>query len=238
MELSEMDLVYTLGTYHGSQWENNEIRYSLRSIEKNMPHRNIVIVGYCPEFLQNVIHIPVRDGAKHKSLNTLIKMKIACLSHKISQDFVLMNDDFYVLNPITELPDYYKSTLNTRLQHEKERGSQGSRYYYTIKRTAELFDRPKDFDMHIPMKFNKKKFLDLFRNFDMHRIYLYRSVYGNFYDLKGERIDRDVKIFGVNDFYKQTGLTFMSLSPDAALKPAIQHFLEEMFPKLSKYERY
>jgi hypothetical protein len=47
---SELDLVYTLGT--GSQWQNNEIRYSIRSIIKNLTgYRNIYIIGETPTFL-------------------------------------------------------------------------------------------------------------------------------------------------------------------------------------------
>jgi hypothetical protein len=47
---SELDLVYTLGT--GSQWQNNEIRFSIRSIIKNLTgYRNIYIIGETPNFL-------------------------------------------------------------------------------------------------------------------------------------------------------------------------------------------
>lgn len=49
---SGIDLVYILGS--GSQWRNNELRFSLRSVQKNLKgYRNIYIVGENPGFLKN-----------------------------------------------------------------------------------------------------------------------------------------------------------------------------------------
>ena len=56
----QIDVVYVLGT--GSNWDNNEIRFSLRSLAKNLKGMGrVFVVGERPAFLQNVIHIPAKD---------------------------------------------------------------------------------------------------------------------------------------------------------------------------------
>ena len=58
-----MDVVYILGT--GSTSNDNEIRYSLRSIEKYLIGFNVVyIVGECPKFLKGIIHLDFRPTKK------------------------------------------------------------------------------------------------------------------------------------------------------------------------------
>ena len=48
-----IDVVIPLGT--GSRWQDNELRYCLRSIEKNLSGVNeVVIVGEKPKWLTNV----------------------------------------------------------------------------------------------------------------------------------------------------------------------------------------
>ena len=44
-----MDIVYILG--NGSKFNNEEIRYSLRSLEKFVNFDRVFIVGECPKFL-------------------------------------------------------------------------------------------------------------------------------------------------------------------------------------------
>jgi hypothetical protein len=56
-----IDVVYPLGT--GSVWQDNELRYSLRSLEKNFPDLGrVYVVGHKPDWLGNVEHIPFGDS--------------------------------------------------------------------------------------------------------------------------------------------------------------------------------
>jgi hypothetical protein len=55
-----MDLVYVLGS--GSRWGDNELRYSLRSVEKHLKgYNNVYLVGDKPDWVRNVTHIPKQD---------------------------------------------------------------------------------------------------------------------------------------------------------------------------------
>ena len=91
-----MDVVYTLRNTD----ECEEIIYSLRSL-KNLPHDKVFIVGGCPKNInkEKVIYIPtLQNNSKYK--NTTNNLKIACLDNRLSSDFILMNDDFFIMSPI------------------------------------------------------------------------------------------------------------------------------------------
>ena len=61
-----MDIVIPLGTE--SRWHDNELRFTLRSIEKHLTgYRNVIIVGWCPPWVQNVVHIKKEDWAGKKN---------------------------------------------------------------------------------------------------------------------------------------------------------------------------
>lgn len=93
-----MDILYVIG--RGSNWNNNELRYSLRSLEKF--GRNIgrvFIAGYCPDFIDKsvVTFIPCEDlyDAKHKNILRCIERAVN--TSDIADDFLLSSDDhFYV----------------------------------------------------------------------------------------------------------------------------------------------
>ena len=130
-----MDILYVIG--QGSRWENNELRYSLRSIEKNCKGvGRIFIAGYCPDFIDKskVIFVPVEDqvehDCKHKRILNCIEQVVE--NYDISDNFLYSSDDhFYVLptdfdnypffRKSMELPDSYdggsytKSLYSTRL---------------------------------------------------------------------------------------------------------------------------
>ena len=57
-----MDILYVVG--RGSTWNNNELKYSLRSIAKNgINVDRVFIVGYIPDFInrEEVICLPFED---------------------------------------------------------------------------------------------------------------------------------------------------------------------------------
>lgn len=87
------DVVYVLGK--GSVWCDNEIRYSIRSFRKHFRDlRNIVIVGECPVWLRDVIHIPVQDNhAVIKDSRMMLKLAEACKDPRVSDRFIFCTDD-------------------------------------------------------------------------------------------------------------------------------------------------
>lgn len=54
--------------------DNEELRYSIRSVEENFPVRYIWIFGYCPKWLSNIIYVPVKqDGDKWSNSKKLFE---------------------------------------------------------------------------------------------------------------------------------------------------------------------
>ena len=110
-----MDVLYVIGT--GSKFDNVELRYSLRSIEKNgIGLGNVIIVGYKPDWinLQNVEWIPKdepADGTPAK--NVFHKINLAFMQRKeiVPDRFLLSSDDHFFIKPtdFDHYPIHYKA---------------------------------------------------------------------------------------------------------------------------------
>lgn len=92
-----MDILYVLG--RGSRWDNKELRYSLRSIERfGINVGKVYLVGYNPGFLSDeVTFIPCEDrfmdkyNGKHK--NIIAAIYYAIEHSDISEEFLYSSDD-------------------------------------------------------------------------------------------------------------------------------------------------
>lgn len=87
-----------------SKWE--ELRFSLRSIDKHLKEEyQVFIVGDCPEWVQNVHHIP--HQRKHDIEETCTYDAVSKLSLYLTRlgkrltKFIRMYDDIYLLQDVT-----------------------------------------------------------------------------------------------------------------------------------------
>lgn len=177
------------------------LRLSLRSLV-NVPHRDVIIVGDLPEWVDNtkVKHFPCNDSSKSKTLNAWNKLKFIC-EQDISEDIILFNDDFYVMKPIDSIPYYHRG--------EGKLTNSQSGYFRQMDATFKLFNHPFNYENHVPFIYNRKMFLDLYNHYDISKIYLHRSLYGNHYNLKGEYLE-DCKYRRFPDFVKNINRIFLS----------------------------
>lgn len=136
-----MNIVYVIGK--GSKWHNNELRYSLRSIDQYAINLNkVFIVGILPDFIDpsTVIHIPMADqyDAPHK--NVYAKVKAAMDDPRTGDAFLLSSDDHFLAQPtnLATTPIYYKgNSMPTAKSLGK--GTVGSdSYVHTLMHTAEV----------------------------------------------------------------------------------------------------
>lgn len=123
------DILYVLGSK--SKWDNNELRYSLRSIEKFGKNvGNIYVVGYDPGFLSDkVTIIPHEDLYIRKHKNILENIKYAVEHSNIGENFLLSSDDhFYVKETdFDNYPYFCRGELpNTVKANVKNKGYIGS----------------------------------------------------------------------------------------------------------------
>jgi len=247
METKKMDVVYVLG--NGSKWKNNEIRFSLRSIEKNLSgFRNVVIVGELPDFLQNVIHIKAEDifnPKKNADGNIITKVLAACNDSRVSDDFLFINDDHLVIQPIhvADVPPLHKGDMTTyksgywKLNFWRKR----------LRRTMEVLRShglsTLHFDCHTPIIFNKEKFKDIIPVFNYQDDigYTMKSLYGNVMYPDGPFLTDQKKTvfrnYTLSQLNKRLGTcTFMSFN-DQGLNHSLKWWLMEYFPEPSSYEK-
>lgn len=230
-----MDIVYTLK----DRYNGEELRYSLRSLG-NVPHDKVFFVGGCPKWAANIIHIPTKQtGTKYK--NTTNNLKIACKDQRLSENFIYMNDDFFILEPIkTQELIYNNGTVQSVLDIKLKKYPLGNPYFNGMAQTKDFLQElgisdPLSYELHIPFIFNKNKFLKMYEITGVKEIPCFhkRTVYGNLY-LKGGEFMKDVKIFMDSKFQPNELGKFLSCDDSGFQK--IGHFLNNKFPTKSKYE--
>jgi len=232
-----MDIVYLV---KNSQ-TNEELTYSLRSLE-NIPHDKVFLVGGCPSNIDRgkIIYIPTLQGP-NKYKNTTLGLKTVCEDSRLSEDFILMNDDFFILkniqDPVGEL-NLCRGTIQEVLA--SMRAKFGTDTYYTVSMAqTDVFlqdlgyKHPLSYELHIPMVINKKSFLGLFLLNHIGSIQYghYRSIYGNLY-LKDSRVVKDVKVY--RERMTKQSETFLSTEDNSW--PLVRPEVEALFPVKSPYE--
>jgi hypothetical protein len=234
-----MDIVYILGT--GSTWNDNEIRFSLRSVEKNVKDfGRVFIVGELPVWLKNVEHIVCPDAFGIKWRNAYTKILKVCWEEKLSDDFLLMNDDFFIFKEIvaSEYPYYFSSVLSKDASYNK------AKFMTTPQKTASVLPRRvenvRNFAVHRPCRFNKKKYLEMPR-FDLNMTgFSPRSFYCNFYNVPGVQCT-DITLsplLAEKDFEKViANRTDISIFSNTARSLIFQNWIRKKFPEPSRFEK-
>lgn len=170
--------------------ENEELRYSIRSVIKNGNPDNIWVVGGKPDwYIGNFLEVPQDKGKFENQVNSL---KEVCSNSDISDDFILMNDDFYILKPVEEYK-YYDGLLKDKLNnHTIQYGN--SSYARALRGAVKQLQRigiqePINYEVHMPMALNKANLVQV-----LDLSLSPRSLYGNLFINDGINI-KDVKIY-------------------------------------------
>lgn len=241
-QLKELDIVII----YKDEGSSEELRYCLRSIEKNMPHRNVVIAGDCPSWATNVVHIKRKSTQKPKSNweDQAYNLLNACKDERVSDDFVFFNDDFHVMRPVESLPNYYLDTLMEDAVRRSKIHMSTNRYIKGMCNTHALLkakgvDVPLSYELHLPMVMRKYRWIDVY---DMMKGKLanrnspvfHRSIYGNmFYDDQEQR--EDVKYIKRDEDYPKDSDYLSTLQTRFDNTPVGLH-IKAQFPEKSRYE--
>ena len=170
---------------------NEELRYSLRSVEKNWgPRGKVWIFGGCPDGILPDHFVPVEMIMPGKWENTHRLMKIICQHDEISEDFWFFNDDFFVMRPTSEdMPQQYNGTLPDVIELvERSEGNQVTYWTEQLRILVDVLGRDGmdlvNYEVHKPMLINRKKMLAVM---DLYPDVLFtRSLYGNFFRIGGK----------------------------------------------------
>jgi len=201
-------------------------------VVKNVPGSQITVVGGSPDWF-NGHYIPIPQN-KSKYRNAIRNIMGILESQEIPNDFILMNDDFFILKRIEEIPVLYRGNLNTRVQNHL--GSiNGASYYYKLKYTNNKLLKMKltqlDYELHTPFNFNKEKLNKIFVATDQN--ILWRSYYGNYYNIGGT-LQEDVKIYSGNVNIKNN--TFISTDDDSF--NIVKDLIVSKFSRPSRFEKF
>lgn len=188
-----IDIVYLVK--NDPENDSEELRYSLRSLS-NLPHGNVFIVGEKPDWVQNVTFIPVAQD-KTKQENVLANMIAAANDSRVSNDFILMNDDFFIMKKLPHLPNMHFGLMQDSIRAYEKRYPEGSEYINSLKKVNDvLLERgivaPISYELHTPMMLNRYSVLDMLSTKE--QLHQMRSYYGNMYHVGGMKAD-DVKLF-------------------------------------------
>lgn len=231
-----MDIVIPLKKQSGY----TELKYCLRSIEQFIPdHGNIFIVGYLPNTIHNVIHIPGFDAEdrKFKEKNICNKILLACKDPRVSDDFIYFNDDQYLLADF-ENKYYYVGLLADAKYHLHSWES----HLKAITNTLNLFSTGFNFDNHAPIVYNKQIFIKTMKLVKWTKPWGYgiKSVYCNINKIEGE-FCYDAKLDTIPE--KNTLAELIAVNKkwfstsNRAINDTVIEFLESLYPNPSYYEK-
>ncbi len=233
-----MDFVYIC-----KDGENEELRYSIRSVLYNFLGANIWVVGGKPDWYAGN-YIEVIQNKKNKYENATNNLIALCNNNSISNNFILMNDDFFIVKPIKKVEYYHGGSMYERIaEYEKHMGI--SPYIKKLKMTYKHLIRmnirePLDYALHIPMPMEKDKLLYLLST---HRYpHSWRSLYGNYYKVGGIEI-KDVKVYENKSYkpesYDPNNLIYPFISTnDDSFEYLRNKILRKMFSRKTKLEKW
>lgn len=227
------DIVYILK----EDVKPDELRYSLRSVCANFPYNKIWFYCGKPDGITPDEYVPFYQKgvmAWEKTTNTV---EAICKNNRITEDFWLFNDDFYIMKPVEDMPIYYDRTLYRRIQQiEKKRGGATSLYSMQLRLTRDALQdlgfKTFNYAVHMPMLINRKKALEVIKQYPTLR--MFRSVYGNVCDVGGVQ-HKDCKI--ANKVTKPSeDCDFLSTGDGDMSESEVGRFIMERFPDKCKYE--
>ena len=216
---------------------NEELRFSLRSLQ-NIPHGTVWLAGFRPPWVQGVEHIRVRQGAS-KYRNSTGNIRAACAHRDVSDRFILMNDDFFILRPVDTIPTFHRGPVAAVLADYVARHGAGGNYVRGMTDTLRLlenlgFDEPLSYELHTPMIIDKARMGEALRVGADIPVLHKRTLYGNWCRIGGEEA-ADVKARSIHDRWDPDGL-FLSTAPAAWKTGRVGAHVRGLFRDPSCYE--
>ncbi len=240
MKKSKCDVVYI----YKQQKNEEELRYSIRSVCKNFSHRNIYILcDKRPRWANKNLKCILVESKNDKYYDVNNKLIKACNTEEISDNFWLFNDDFFILKRMYDNQrNRFEGFLSDKIEHLCTRKNVDINY---LQRLAALEDYcftlyekyPLNFELHRPFRYNKQLLKEVLST-DIKCVGR-NSLYGAYVEGKPNApkvaYGQDYKIYGLNDKIDITK-DVVSTSNLAFVGQAGK-IIRQMFPERSEYER-
>lgn len=220
--------------------ENEELRYSIRSVINSFPDSDIWVVGGIPRWYSgNSISIEQNAG---KWANAVNNLNAVIESNNIPEEFILMNDDFFIINKIDSIKHYNEGLILDKIEKYNELKMDPNyvkKLGYTYARLQRMgIENPISYETHTPMTMLKERLNEVMQYCPTS---LWRSLYGNIHQVGGEQI-KDVKVYYRDRFatishdYTASDLPLLS-TDDESFVTVRDLLLKKKFTKKSKYEK-
>lgn len=204
-----------------------ELRYSLRSLDKWLNPDNVILVGGKPDWYTGT-HIPHADvdSMYWKEKNICDKVLAGCAAS--SENFIYTNDDFFVFAPYWGM--HHKGTVLSTMEKKSPAGS----YYKLLENTVKLFGAGcLNYDTHCPIIMSRSGVKYMASKLDWSVKFGYGFKTSFVYSMGMEDI---------GTYYPDAKYQFI---PDVIDRPYIStedsvrnlHVLDKYFPHKSRFEK-
>ena len=212
-----------------------ELTYSLRSIEKNFPHRKVWFIGGKPKGLTPDVMVEHKQTGENKWDNIRTSMWKIIQEPELTDDFFLFNDDFFVMKPFKgKFTNYVDQTLSWRIEELRKENPWLMPYGRTLYKAREelkaLGYGEKNFEVHLPMLFNKELAHQAIYQCSSPQM---RSVYGNITKLPTKE-HPDVKVYDLETVPENPD--FLSTNEKTFSEGAVGEYIRGVFLKPSRFE--
>jgi len=234
-----MDVVYR----YRRNGSGDELRYSLRSLI-NIPHDNVWVVGEDQPWLTRVRHLRRHQQSSNKWENSRGNLLAACRNDEISDDFILMDDDFFIMTPLQSIPTLHRGYIEDVIdsyarRHVTSNYSRGFPYTLELMKKMRIGAPYYCYELHVPIVINKAKLLesmDVLKGVKLECNFHIRTWYGNFAKIGGTQ-SRDFKFGNLSKLPNEP--TFLSTSNTSFRSPnsVVRKYITRQFQEPSCYEK-
>jgi hypothetical protein len=217
---------------------NEELRYSLRTLEANFPnHGQVWVVGYKPNWLTNIQFIP-GNTAPHARANLWHNLLAAATHPDTPNQFIIFNDDFFITEPVTDIPIGWRCPLK---QHVEHRGVvRGASWWRESLKVTQIclqamgYTNALSYELHIPFHADKQLLAETLQRFTPvtpENPPQWRTLYGVMHQIGGHRIPDGKTYRAAQDLPKPFHST-----DDAVWRHYAQQYAK-LYPNPSRYEK-
>lgn len=219
--------------------DDSELRHSLRSLANLGQVDRVVVSGTHPDWLAgDVVRVAPSVHPPGKFLDAWANLVAAVEDPRVSDEFVLMNDDFFVLRPVDDLPVLARCTW-------PEWRPTISRGLMRRRATADALalldvDPVAAYEGHRPLLIDKRIMRQVIPAVDAQKQAVapvwVRTVYGNAAHGGAGRLAGDAKIYS-HKLVPGDDDDFVSTSDPAWSTGRVGEWLRARFPDPCRYER-
>lgn len=232
--MKKHDVVYILK----NDVRPDELRYSVRSVVANFPHRRVYFYGGKPDGIDPDVYVPFDQTGSSKWERSTSTIKEICKNDDITEDFWLFNDDFFIIRKVTNFPPMVMGSLDYRVQRIFKKHNMNTSYSQRLRDTQRILKQQGydqlDYACHCPMLINRAKALKTLKKFNSFP--MFRSLYGNHHKVGGVLTD-DFKIFDM-DVLPRDGVAIVSTTDKTFKAGKVGEYIRNMFSEPCEYEHH